>query len=54
VPTIKDTGKLEAAEHSFSSPAFDHGILSMSNMKTSVWGSIKSNPKVLFIAFFAS
>jgi hypothetical protein len=24
------------------------------NMKASIWGSIKSNPKVLFIAFFAS
>jgi len=25
-----------------------------SNMKMSIWDSIKSNPKVLFIAFFAS
>lgn len=25
-----------------------------SDIKASIWGSIKSNPKVLFIAFFAS
>jgi hypothetical protein len=54
VPTIEHTGTLEAPEHSLFSPAFDYMILSMSNMKTSVWVSIKSNPKVLFIAFFAS
>ena len=48
------TRSVEHILSSLFSPAFDYMILSMSNMKTSVWGSIKSNPKVLFIAFFAS